>query len=141
MERAWRLPTRPNTFDRYVVVDSGAAETYLFQRDRLADKMRVVVGAPATKTPMIAVLMRNAKLNPYWNVPPDLIRTLTARARARPRPLVPAELPLRGPARLDRHRADQSTRRPVNWRQVAAGKTDPTIRVRQLPGRGTRWAR
>jgi murein L,D-transpeptidase YcbB/YkuD len=132
MERAWRLP-QTNTFDRYVVVDSGAAETYLFQRDRLADKMRVVVGAPATKTPMIAVLMRNAKLNPYWNVPPDLIRTLTAR-----------RVQAQGLAYLQNFHYEvlpdwTATARPidpksVNWRAIASAKTDPTIRVRQLPG-------
>ena len=78
MERAYRLPPT-RTFDRYVVVDSGAAEAYLFDRDRIADGMRVVVGSPKTKTPMMAVLMRNAKANPYWNVPPELVRSLTAK--------------------------------------------------------------
>ena len=39
VERAFRLPPA-RTFDRYVVVDSGAAETYLFDRDRLVDSMR-----------------------------------------------------------------------------------------------------
>ncbi len=43
----------------------GAAECYLFQNDRAIDGMRVIVGAPETTTPMIAVLMRNAKANPY----------------------------------------------------------------------------
>jgi hypothetical protein len=33
MERAFRLP-QTRAFDRYVVVDSGAAESYLFDRDR-----------------------------------------------------------------------------------------------------------
>ena len=28
---------------------------------------------------MMAVLMRNAKANPYWNVPPELVRSLTAK--------------------------------------------------------------
>lgn len=59
MERAYRLPVT-RTFDRYVVVNSGAAEAYLFDRDRIADTMRVVVGSPKTKTPMMAVLMRTA---------------------------------------------------------------------------------
>ncbi len=132
MERAWRLPAT-NVFERYIVVDSGAAETYLFQRDRLADSMKVVVGAPATKTPMIAVLMRDAKLNPYWNVPPDLIRTLTARR-------VQSE----GLSYLRNFHyevlADWSPTAPtidpktVNWRAIASGRTEPTIRVRQLPG-------
>ena len=28
---------------------------------------------------MMAVLMRNAKANPYWNVPPELVKSLTAK--------------------------------------------------------------
>ena len=56
-----------------MVVDSGAAEAYLFDRDRMVDRMRVIVGSAKTKTPMMAVLMRNAKANPYWNVPPELV--------------------------------------------------------------------
>ena len=81
MERAFRLP-QTRAFDRYVVVDSGAAEAYLFDRDRRADSMRVVVGTAKTKTPMMAVLMRDAKANPYWNVPPELVRSLTAKRSA-----------------------------------------------------------
>ena len=87
MERAFRLPTT-RTFNRYVVVDSGAAQAYLFDRDRVADGMRVVVGSPKTKTPMMAVLMRNAKANPYWNVPPELVRSLTAKKREGAGPLL-----------------------------------------------------
>src|SRR5688572_22492580 len=60
VERAWRLPTT-GTFNRYVVIDSGAAEAWLFDRDRAVDSMRVVVGAPKTMTPMMAVILRNAK--------------------------------------------------------------------------------
>ena len=47
MERAWRLPAT-NAFDRYVLVDSGAAEAYLFDRDRQVDAMRVFVGTGTT---------------------------------------------------------------------------------------------
>ena len=103
----WSAPTAcrtTRTFDRYVVVDSGAAEAYLFDRDRVADEMRVVVGTPKTKTPMMAVLMRNAKANPYWNVPPELVRSLTAKRVKRAGPLLPQELPLRGAVRLERQR-------------------------------------
>jgi len=130
MERAYRLPTT-RTFDRYVVVDSGAAQIYLFDQDRLVDGMRAIVGSPKTKTPMMAVLMRNAKANPYWNVPPELIQSLTAKRvreqglsylknfhyevlsdwSANPRPVDP---------------------KTINWKQVAAGRSG--ILVRQLPG-------
>jgi L,D-transpeptidase YcbB len=132
MERAWRLP-QTRTFDRYVVVDSGAAQTYLFDRDRVVDSMRVVVGSAKTKTPMMAVLMRNAKANPYWHVPPELIRSLTAK-RIKEQGLSYLRefhyevLSDWGPnARI----IDPKT---VNWKAIASGKTAPTILVRQLPG-------
>lgn len=130
MERAHRLP--PNgTFERYVAVDAGAAEAYLFVRDRPADSMRVVVGAPKTQTPIMAGLMRTAKANPYWNVPPGLIRDMTAK-RVRQQ----------GVSYLKNFHYEvlsdwTTTAQPidpktVNWKQVAAGKSD--VRVRQLPG-------
>ena len=132
MERAYRLPAA-NAFDRYVVVDSGAAETYLFNRDRMADKMRVIVGAPATKTPMMAVLMRNAKANPYWHVPPELVRSLTAK-KVKEQGLsyfnsfhyeVMSDW---GP---NARKIDPAT---VNWKAIASSRRDPTIMVRQQPG-------
>jgi murein L,D-transpeptidase YcbB/YkuD len=130
VERAYRLPAT-RTFDRYVVVDSGAAEAYLFERDRAVDEMRVVVGSAKTKTPLLAVLMRNAKANPYWNVPPDLIQSLTAKRVLE-----------QGPSYLKNFHyevlsdwtvnARPVDPRAINWKQVAAGKSE--IRVRQLPG-------
>lgn len=132
MERAYRLPAT-GAFDRYVVVDSGAAEVYLFNRDRLADSMKVVVGAPKTMTPMMAVLMRNAKANPYWNVPPEIVRSLTAKKVAEQGLSYFKEFHYEvlsdwGPnARL----IDPQT---VDWKGIASGKVQPTIRVRQLPG-------
>jgi murein L,D-transpeptidase YcbB/YkuD len=130
MERAYRLPTT-GTFDRYVVVDSGAAEAYLYDRDRAADRMRVIVGSNKTRTPMMAVLMRNAKANPYWNVPPELIRSLTAK---RVREQGVSYLKNFHYEVLSDWSANAQVVDPkaVNWKQVAAGKSD--IRVRQLPG-------
>ena len=132
MERAYRLPA-VRAFNRYVVVDSGAAETYLFDRDRRVDSMRVIVGSVKTKTPMMAVLMRNAKANPYWHVPPELVRSLTA-----------AKVKDMGLGYFDQFHyevmSDWSVnRRPiapasVNWRAIASGKQKPTIMVRQQPG-------
>jgi murein L,D-transpeptidase YcbB/YkuD len=130
MERAYRLPTT-RTFDRYVVVDSGAAQTYLFDRDRIADRMRVVVGSAKTKTPMMAVLMRSAKANPYWNVPPELIQSLTAK-RVREQGLSylrDYHYEVLSDWSANPRLVDPKT---VNWKQVAAGKSP--ILVRQLPG-------
>ena len=132
MERAYRLPTT-RTFDRYVVVDSGAAETYLFDRDRVADRMRVIVGSAKTKTPMMAVIMRNAKANPYWHVPPELVRSLTAK-----------KVKEQGLSYFNDFHYEilsdwSGNGRPVdpksiNWKAIASGKKPPTFMVRQLPG-------
>ena len=132
MERAWRLP-QTRTFDRYVVVDSGAAETYFFDRDRNVDRMRVIVGDPKTKTPMMAVLMRNAKANPYWHVPPELVRSLTAK-----------KVKEQGLSYFDNFHYEvmsdwsgngrEIDPKTINWRAVASGKQKPTFMVRQLPG-------
>jgi murein L,D-transpeptidase YcbB/YkuD len=132
MERAYRLP-QTRVFDRYVVVDAGSAEAWLFERDRAEDRMRVVVGMPKSKTPMMAVLMRNAKANPYWNVPPDLIASLTAK-NVREKGLGYFNefhyevLSDWGP---NARAVDPKT---INWAQVAAAKGKSPILVRQLPG-------
>jgi L,D-transpeptidase YcbB len=130
MERAYRLP-KTGTFDRFVVVDSGAAEVYLFRRDRPVDGMRAIVGSPETRTPMMAVLMKNARVDPYWNVPPELIASMTAKK-------VLAD----GVSYLDNFHYEvlsdwgpnpvKLDPKKVDWKKVAAGKSD--IRVRQLPG-------
>jgi murein L,D-transpeptidase YcbB/YkuD len=132
MERAWRLPTT-GTFDRYVVVDSGSAQTYLFNRDRVADGMKVIVGAPETKTPMMAVLMRNAKANPYWHVPPELVRSLTAK-----------KVKEMGPSYFQNFHYEvlsdwgpnpqQVDPKTVDWKAIASGRKAATMLVRQKPG-------
>jgi murein L,D-transpeptidase YcbB/YkuD len=131
-ERAYRLP-KTGLFPRYVVVDVGAAEAYLFDHDRVVDGMRVVVGSSKTKTPMMAVLLKDAKANPYWNVPPELIRSLTAK-----------RIGQQGLSYLkDFHYevlSDWSGNgtpvdpKTVNWKAIASGAKKPTVLVRQLPG-------
>src|SRR5687767_1369516 len=131
VERDWRLPTT-GTFNRCVVVDSASAAALLFDRERVADTMRVVVGSPKTKTPMMAVILRNAKANPYWNVPPELVRSLTAKRVLE-----------QGPSYIDNFHyevlsgwtADARLLDPkeVDWKLVAAGKR-PDLHVRQKPG-------
>ena len=132
MERAWRLPAT-RAFDRYVIIDSGSAEAYLFDRDRMADSMRVVVGTNTTKTPMMAVLMHNAKANPYWHVPPALVRSLTAKRIQEQglQYLRDFHYEVLSDWRYDAPPLDPKT---VNWASIANGRTEPNFMVRQLPG-------
>lgn len=126
MDRLRGLPAA----GRYVLVDTAAARLRMIEDGREAGAMKVVVGKPGMETPMLAGLIRYALVNPYWNVPPDLVRATIAPAVLR-----------EGPAALERRRyvlsADWSTTEriapaAVDWPGVAAGRA--SVWVRQLPG-------
>lgn len=132
LERARALPGRSET-GRYVLVDAGAARLYLFENGKVQDTMKVIVGKPASSTPMMAALIRYASVNPYWNVPTDLAQTLIA-----PRVLADGVRHLSAERYEvlsdwtdDAKAVDPST---IDWAAVAKGEIE--IRVRQLPGRG-----
>ena len=75
MERAKRLPA-PEEQRKYAVVDAGGARLSLWENGRMVDSMKVVVGKAETATPMMAAYIRFASVNPYWNVPPELVKNL-----------------------------------------------------------------
>lgn len=75
MERARRLPA-PEEQRKYAIVDSGSARLSLWEHGRKVDEMKVVVGKAETATPMMAAYIKYASVNPYWNVPPELVRNL-----------------------------------------------------------------
>jgi murein L,D-transpeptidase YcbB/YkuD len=95
--------------------------------------MKVIVGKPASQTPMLASVIYYATLNPYWNVPPDLVRKLIA-----PRVLDQGFGYLKshsyevldGPGEA----AQPIAPNKVDWKAIADGRA--TLRVRQLPGPG-----
>jgi murein L,D-transpeptidase YcbB/YkuD len=116
---------------RYVVVDAAAARLWMVEDGRVADSMKVIVGKSTTQTPMLASVIHYATLNPYWNVPPDLVRKLIA-----------SNVLAQGPGYLKAHSYqllsgfgdDPQVVSPqdVDWKAVAEGGA--TVRVRQLPG-------
>lgn len=128
IERARAIPPQPT--GRYVIVDTASARLWLVEDGRIRDSMKVIVGKQGMQTPVMAGLMRHVVLNPYWNMPPDLIRQ-RARNAAR-----------RGAAVITQERlqvlSDWSDRarllnpRQVNWSAVASGKSH--VNMRQLPG-------
>jgi murein L,D-transpeptidase YcbB/YkuD len=130
LERARRLPGSAEK-GRYLVVDAGAARLYMFDGGKLQDSMKVIVGKAASATPLMAGLIRFASVNPYWNVPTDLVQTLIA-----PKVLAQGI----GHVREERYEIlsdwtdDAQVVDPgsVDWAAVAEGKLE--LRVRQLPG-------
>ena len=119
--------------DRYIMVDAGSARLWMVENDRIVDSMKVIVGKPSTQTPMLASTIYRATLNPYWNVPQDLVQRLIA-------PRVVEQ----GLGYLKSHGyqvlsgygddAEMVDASKVDWRAVAAGRE--VVKVRQLPGPG-----
>ncbi len=130
LERARVIPANPGR--RYIVVDAAGARLWLYEDGQVRDSMRVIVGKPGQETPMLAGLIRFAVLNPYWNVPPDIVQTRIAPGVLR-----------EGTGHLQRERMEVlSDWSPtahvidpagVDWSAVARGTYK--LRVRQLPGR------
>ena len=131
LERARRIPA--NAGRRFILVDTAGARLWLFEDGRIVDSMRTIVGKPGMQTPEMAGLIRFAALNPYWNVPPDLIQHSVAKRAAR-----------EGAGTIIRQRLQVLTDwspqarvlnpAGVNWKAVASGRH--LVRVRQLPGNG-----
>lgn len=129
LDRIRALPANPA--DKYVLVDAVSSRLWMYERGKPVDSMRVVVGKAETPTPMMAGFLRFAIVNPYWNVPPDLVQHTIA-----------ANVLDKGQDYLKTGRyqvlADWSDKpdlvdpATVDWSQVASGAKQ--VRVRQLPG-------
>ncbi|MBO9528127.1 MAG: L,D-transpeptidase family protein, partial [Sphingobium yanoikuyae] len=125
-ERARLLP---GPWVKHVVVDAASARLWYYDGGALDGTMKVVVGTKETQTPMMAGMVRYGTLNPYWNIPPDLVQNKVA-----PRILGGASL-----TRLNYEALSDWTANPrplvqsqVDWSAVAAGQQE--VRIRQLPG-------
>lgn len=129
LDRIRALPASPA--EKYVLVDAVSSQLWMYEGGKPVDSMRVVVGKAETPTPMMAGFLRFAIINPYWNVPPDLVQKTIA-----------ANVLDKGPDYLEDGRyqvlADWSEEpdlvdpATVDWTQVATGARQ--VRVRQLPG-------
>jgi L,D-transpeptidase YcbB len=129
LERARAFPTR----GRYLVVDTASARLFMVENGAISDTMKVIVGKRTSQTPMLASVIYYATLNPYWNVPPDLVQKLIA-----PRVLDQGFIYLKahGYEALTGFSDDAEIISPskVDWKAVAAGRQ--TVRIRQSPGPG-----
>lgn len=72
LERARAIPANPGP--RFILVDTAGAQLRLFENGQVTGTMKVIVGEPAMQTPAMAGVIRFVVLNPYWNVPRDLVR-------------------------------------------------------------------
>jgi murein L,D-transpeptidase YcbB/YkuD len=69
----WRWMPRDLGKDR-IEVNIPDFSVSVFRGEQLATHNKVVVGNPKTPTPVFSNVMRFLIVNPYWNVPPSIIR-------------------------------------------------------------------
>lgn len=128
LDRLRAIPAPP--WQRHVVIDVAGARLWMYEGDRPVDSMRVVVGKADQQTPLMAGYIRYAMLNPYWNLPDDIIR-----ARVAPGVLGQGSkyLRARGYEVLEGWAPDAAVLDPatVDWRMVRDGRVK--VRVRQRP--------
>lgn len=129
LARIRAIPAIPT--GRHVLVDTASATLWMYEDGRVVDSMKVVVGKPELQTPMMAGFIRYAIVNPYWNVPDDLVqKTIAANVLDKGNSYLKnggyqvladwrADAPLLDPAKVD-------------WRAVHEGRAK--VHVRQLPG-------
>ncbi|WP_052733959.1 L,D-transpeptidase family protein [Sphingomonas changbaiensis] len=117
--------------ERFVLVDIASGRLWMIGEGRVAGTMKVVTGKPGMDTPKMAALIRYAVLNPYWNVPPDLVRDRVAEHVL---PDGPGWLRRTGLEPVASYAPDAPALDPeaVDWTAVAAGDAD--VGLRQEPG-------
>ena len=102
----------------------------MYENGQPVNSMKVVVGKLETPTPLISSMIHYATLNPYWNVPDNLVRKIVAAGYLKGGEKYLRASRLRGPVRLGtkpKHhsRRPRSTGRPSPiWR-----KGDPRPRA------------
>lgn len=127
-----RLRGIPNA-RRHILVDVASARLWMYENGKPVDTMRVVVGKPATRTPLLAGYIRYAITNPYWNVPSDMVANTIARnviGRGT------AYLKIGGYQVLSDWSVNPAVVDPktIDWQAARSGTLD--LRVRQLPRAG-----
>lgn len=126
MDRARLLP---GPWVRHVVVDAASAQLWYYSQGQQDGVMKVVVGATESQTPMMAGMVRYATLNPYWNVPTDLVQRKLSRRVLDGASLSSLHYEALSDWSASARRLDQSE---IDWQAVADGRQQ--LRVRQLPG-------
>jgi murein L,D-transpeptidase YcbB/YkuD len=126
LDRARILPAG----GRWVLVDIAGQQLMMMEDGKIVDRMKVVVGKPEMKTPLMAGTLRQVTFNPYWNVPVDLAaRNIAPNVRKHGVGWFKG----RGYEVLSGWTADATVLDPatVDWKAVEEGRLE--ARIRQKP--------
>jgi murein L,D-transpeptidase YcbB/YkuD len=115
---------------RHIIVNIAAFELEVMDGGALVMSMRVVVGRPFDRTPVLSDTMRYLVLNPYWHVPSNIAATeLLPKLKRDPSYLARYKMRVFPNSRLDAQEVDPAT---VDWSSITA--THFPYLLRQDPG-------
>ena len=124
IERARWLPQRLG--ERAAFVNAADYTLRLYEDDRLASSMPVIVGTEQTQTPVFADTMERVVVNPYWNVPASiLIGEIAPKQLADPGYVAAKDFEVLRSGQI-------VSPASVDWAAAAGG--EPDFRVRQTAG-------
>ena len=129
MERARIIPGK----GKFILVNSAEQRLHMYENGQSVDSMKVVVGDKdklGLPTPIIASTMHYAIANPYWHVPPHLIRSAVAPNAARQGD---SYLKSRGYEIISDFSKNPTVlpASSINWKAVASGSEK--VNMRQKP--------
>ena len=116
---------------RVAVVEIASQRMFVFENGVPVDSMKIIVGKSKYATPLIASYISYVTLNPYWDSPDHLVKEAIA-------PNVVRQgfgyMKSRGYEAMADWSPNSAVLSPdkVDWKAVAAGKTQ--VRIRQKPG-------
>jgi len=126
--RATAVPARNG---RSVLIDAASATLYMMEGGQIVDSMKVIVGKPSAATPELKTALTYTTLNPYWHVPTDIARTLTAPNVLKQGTRYLTERGYEVVSSFERG-AEVLDPSSVDWQAVAEGREK--VFVRQRPG-------
>jgi murein L,D-transpeptidase YcbB/YkuD len=123
-----RARVLPGPWTHHIVVDASSGQLSYYGGGKREGSMRVVVGAAATQTPMLAGNIQWAILNPYWNVPDYLAERSIAPKVLGGRSLKSLHMEALSDWGPNPRKLDPAD---IDWQAVAAGQQ--LLRLRELP--------
>jgi murein L,D-transpeptidase YcbB/YkuD len=126
-----RLRLVPAT-GRAILVDVANAELMELVDGKVVDSMKVVVGKPDFPTPLLAGKIWYVTFNPYWHIPPDVAKRKVAPIVLKRGVSYLKAARYQTVAAFGGDKEEPIDPTSVDWKAVAAGKSD--VHIRQLSG-------
>lgn len=68
---------------RYLLVNAAGFEVGLWEDGHRVARWRVITGKPKTPTPVFSALVTGVTVNPWWDIPPSIVREMGGRFSSR----------------------------------------------------------